>query len=197
MALYELKKKKMMRPVVCALVNAGKPVFGTLIALLHNGKPIIGILDQPIQKERWVGAEGQPTRLNGKEIRTRRCGQLSSAYMYATTPHMFEGWTETAFNRLRDKVRIPLYGCDCYAYGLLAAGHCDIVAEADLKPYDYMALVPIVKGSGGSITDWRGNELLWTSKDAEIGSAPPGEVLATGDKACHDLALKVLQNEVS
>eukprot|EP00890_Picochlorum_soloecismus_P001554 jgi/Picsp_1/239/NSC_00238-R1_inositol monophosphatase - like protein len=175
----------------------GKPVFGTLIALLHNGKPIIGILDQPIQKERWVGADGQPTTLNGKGISTRRCSQLSSAYMYATTPHMFEGWTETAFNRLRDKVRIPLYGCDCYAYGLLAAGHCDIVAEADLKPYDYMALVPIVKGSGGYITDWKGNELLWTSKDAEIGSAPPGEVLATGDKACHDLALKILQSEES
>lgn len=177
------------------MMNAGKPVFGTLIALLHNGKPIVGILDQPIQKERWVGAEGQPTTLNGRAIHTRRCGQLSSAYMYATTPHMFEGWTEIAFNRLRDKVRIPLYGCDCYAYGLLAAGHCDIVAEADLKPYDYMALVPIVKGSGGSITDWKGNELLWNSKDAEIGSAPPGEVLATGDKTCHELALKILQIE--
>jgi hypothetical protein len=46
---------------------------------------------------------------------------------------------------VRDAVRIPLYGCDCYAYGLLAAGHCDLVCEADLKPYDYMALVPIIQ----------------------------------------------------
>jgi inositol-phosphate phosphatase/L-galactose 1-phosphate phosphatase/histidinol-phosphatase len=38
-----------------------------------------------------------------------------------------------------------MYGCDCYAYGLLAAGHCDLVVEADLKPYDYMALVPIIE----------------------------------------------------
>lgn len=36
-------------------------------------------------------------------------------------------------------------GCDCYAYGLLAAGFADIVCEADLKPYDYMALIPIIK----------------------------------------------------
>ncbi len=55
------------------------------------------------------------------------------------------GATETAFNRLRDSVRIPMYGCDCYAYGLLAAGQCDLVVEADLKPYDYMALVPVVQ----------------------------------------------------
>lgn len=50
-----------------------------------------------------------------------------------------------AFHRVRDRVRIPMYGCDCYAYGLLAAGHCDLVVEADLKPYDYMALVPIIE----------------------------------------------------
>ena len=49
----------------------------------------------------------------------------------------------------------PMYGCDCYAYGLLAAGFCDLVVEADLKPYDYMALVAVVEGAGGVITDWQ------------------------------------------
>ena len=53
------------------------------------------------------------------------------------------------------QVRTPLYGCDCYAYGLLASGLCDLVVEADLKPYDYMALVPIITGAGGVITDWK------------------------------------------
>jgi fructose-1,6-bisphosphatase/inositol monophosphatase family enzyme len=59
------------------------------------------------------------------------------------------GATEVSFNRLRDAVRIPMYGCDCYAYGLLAAGHCDLVVEADLKPYDYMALVPVIQARVG------------------------------------------------
>lgn len=171
----------------------GKPVFGTLIALLYRGVPIIGVLDQPIQKERWVGVSGRQTTLNGESIRTRKCTEVSSAYLYATTPHMFEGRTEIAFNALRDEVRIPLYGCDCYAYGLLAAGHCDIVAEADLKPYDYMALVPIVKGAGGVITDWQGKSLTWSTEEASKGSAPIGEVLAAGDAHCHEKALSVLQ----
>lgn len=62
---------------------------------------------------------------------------------HSTPLHAFV--TLKAFNRVRDRVRIPLYGCDCYAYGLLAAGHVDLVVEADLKPYDYMALVPIIQ----------------------------------------------------
>ncbi len=65
-----------------------------------------------------------------------------------------EDHTEQAFNNVRDAVRTPLYGCDCYAYGLLAAGCVDLVVEADLKPYDYMALVPIVQEAGGVMTDW-------------------------------------------
>lgn len=172
----------------------GKPVFGTLISLLYKGVPVLGILDQPIQKERWVGVQGRQTTLNGVEINTRKCNDVSSAYLYATTPHMFEGATEVAFNALRDEVRIPLYGCDCYAYGLLAAGHCDIVAEADLKPYDYMALVPIVQGAGGTITDWQGKALTWSSEEASNGVAPIGEVLAAGDDLCHKKALSILQH---
>ena len=63
-----------------------------------------------------------------------------------------------------------MYGCDCYAYGLLAAGHCDMVVEADLKPYDYMALVPIVKGAGGTFTDWKGEELRWQGSEDALAS---------------------------
>lgn len=89
-------------------------------------------------------------------VHTRQCKDISLAYLYATTPHMFtpEDNSEQAFNNVRDAVRTPLYGCDCYAYGLLASGHVDLVVEADLKPYDFLALVPIVEEAGGVMTDW-------------------------------------------
>ena len=64
---------------------------------------------------------------------------------------------------------MPMYGCDCYAYGLLAAGYCDLVVEADLKPYDYMALVPVIEGAGGKVTDWRGLPLRWEA-GSEVGA---------------------------
>ncbi|KAI7844648.1 hypothetical protein COHA_001738 [Chlorella ohadii] len=154
----------------------GKPLFGTLIALLHRGTPVLGIIDQPITKERWLGVAGQCSTLNGQPIATRACPSVGDAYLYATTPHMFAGQTEAAFNRVRDAVRIPMYGCDCYAYGLLAAGYCDLVVEADLKPYDYMALVPIIEGAGGK---------------GDV-TACSGEVLAAGDAQAHQQALELL-----
>ena len=39
---------------------SGVPLFGTLIALAHRGRPILGIIDQPISRERWIGATGRP-----------------------------------------------------------------------------------------------------------------------------------------
>ncbi|GIL71648.1 hypothetical protein Vretifemale_2164 [Volvox reticuliferus] len=172
----------------------GKPLFGTLISLVYEGSPILGIIDQPITKERWVGVVGRPTTLNGQTLRTRPCTDVKLAYLYATTPHMFSGDNETAFNRLRDQVRIPMYGCDCYAYGLLAAGHCDLVVEADLKPYDYMALVPVVQGAGGVMTDWSGQPLVWQPSPGatDLKSGWPGEVCAAGDPALHRQALRIL-----
>jgi inositol-phosphate phosphatase/L-galactose 1-phosphate phosphatase/histidinol-phosphatase len=171
----------------------GKPLFGTLISLVCDGRPILGIIDQPILGERWVGVEGQRSTLNGNIIATRQCPTISSAYLYATTPHMFEGESAEAFDRVRKACKIPMYGCDCYAYGLLAAGHCDLVVEADLKPYDYMALVPIIQGAGGIVTDWKGNRLGWTSMEAADGKAPPGEIVAAGDEMCHRQVIELLK----
>ncbi|KAK9826515.1 hypothetical protein WJX81_008647 [Elliptochloris bilobata] len=173
----------------------GKPVFGTLVALLRRGEPVLGIIDQPIMRERWLGVRGRPTTLNGEEVHTRACASLEAAYLYATTPHMFAGASAAAFARVRDQVRCPLYGCDCYAYGLLAAGHCDLVVEADMKPYDYLALVPVVNGAGGRITDWQGGLLRWPQTPAGepvLASTLPREVLAAGDARVHALALRAL-----
>jgi inositol-phosphate phosphatase/L-galactose 1-phosphate phosphatase/histidinol-phosphatase len=162
----------------------GKPLFGTLISLTHRGRPVIGIIDQPVLNERWIGVAGQPSRFNGQVITTRSCATLADAWMYATTPQMFEGRDEAAYNRLAKAVKFPLYGADCYAYGMLAAGWTDLVCEASLKPYDWCALVPVVEGAGGRITDWQGRPLTLD---------PVGRVLAAGDPALHGKALSLLK----
>ncbi|XP_006362030.1 bifunctional phosphatase IMPL2, chloroplastic [Solanum tuberosum] len=169
----------------------GKPVFGTLIALLYKGKPILGVIDQPVLRERWIGLSGRRTTLNGQEISTRNCSSLSKAYMYTTSPHLFEGDAEIAFARVRSKVKVPLYGCDCYAYALLASGFVDLVIESGLKPYDFLSLVPVIEGAGGTITDWKGQHFNWK---ASAGSpATSFNVVAAGDKQVHQQALDALQ----
>ncbi|MBL4748678.1 MAG: histidinol-phosphatase [Magnetovibrio sp.] len=161
----------------------GKPLFGTLVALCQNKIPIIGIIDAPAVNERWIGITGQTTTLNGTEITTRTCDNLNSAWLYATTPDMFLGPDEAAFGRLRKGVWRTVFGGDCYAYGLLASGHVDLVCEASLGTYDFCALAPIVEGAGGIITDWYGQPLTLNSE---------GRVLAAGDKILHAEALMTL-----
>ncbi len=161
----------------------GKATFGTLIALTRRGSPILGIIDQPITRERWLGTAGQPTTLNGAPISVRPCARLADASLYATTPQMFVGGDAVAFERLMKAVKYPLYGADCYAYGLLASGFTDLVCEASLQPYDYCALVPVVEGAGGVMSDWEGRP---------VTIASGGRVLAAGDAALHGAALALL-----
>ena len=161
----------------------GKPSFGILIALLHMGKPVLGVIDQPVTAERWLGASGSPTTLNGERVLCRPCDDLSKAALYATTPDMFHGPDIAAFERLRRTVKLARYGADCYAAGLLASGFVDLMVEASLQPYDYLPLVPVIEGAGGVITDWDGGKL---------GLGSDGRLCAAGDARAHQAALSLL-----
>ncbi len=162
---------------------SGVPLFGTLIALTRAEHPILGIIDQPISRERWVGVAGRPTTLNGSVVHCRACAGLAAATLFATTPDMFKGGDAAAFARVSDAVKLTRFGADCYAYGLLAAGFIDLVLEANLKPYDFCPMVPIVEGAGGLATDWRGAPLDLTSE---------GRALIAGDRRTHEAALALL-----
>jgi len=153
---------------------SGVPLFGTLIALTERGRPILGVIDQPISRERWVGAQGHPSRLNGAPIHCRPCGALAAATLFATAPELFRDGDAPGFQRLRERVKLARYGADCYAYGLLALGSIDLVCEASLKPYDYCAVVPVIEGAGGVATDWEGRPL---------GLGSGSRVIAAGDPA--------------
>ena len=166
----------------------GKPSFGTLIALLHRGRPILGIIDQAIIGERWLGAAGRPTMLNDAPARVRACPDLGRAALYSTGPEIFSGDEVAAFERLRGAVKLTRYGADCYAYGLLAAGFVDVVAEASLQPYDYCALIPVIEGAGGIVTDWTGGRL---------GLTRNARVLAAGDARTHAQAMAALAGDRS
>ncbi len=164
----------------------GRPLFGTLIALLDAGRPLFGLIDQPITGERWLGLAGYPTRFSGPfggRVGCRACAALSAAELSCTLPDMFRGDQAARFSSLESACRRITWGGDCYSYGLLALGQIDVIAEASLKLWDWAALVPVVEGAGGRVTDWRGRTL---APDAT------GEVLAVGDPALLEQALAIL-----
>lgn len=167
---------------------AGRPIFGTLIALLADGFPVLGIIDQPISGERWVGAVGQATLFNGAPVRTRACAALSEAALATTGPQYFTAHDGEHFMALAAQTahKRMIFGGDCYNYGLLAAGHLDLVVEAGLKLHDYAALVPVVEGAGGMMCDWNGDPLHDASGDAG------GHIIALGDPARLEDVLEAL-----
>lgn len=163
----------------------GSPLFGTLIALLHHGKPVVGVINQPYIGERWTGAKGEPARFNGREIRTRACASLEQSALFSTGGRLMfhDAGDAVRFERLAEHVLVTRFSADCYAYGLLAMGCIDLVCEANMKLYDYAALIPIVEGAGGVITDWNGSTL---------GTESDGRVLAAGDKTLLEKAVEAL-----
>jgi inositol-phosphate phosphatase / L-galactose 1-phosphate phosphatase / histidinol-phosphatase len=166
---------------------AGRPIFGTLIALMEEGWPVLGVIDQPIARERWVGAAGKPTLFNNVPARTRRCRALSDAILATTSPHLFSEDQAPSYLSLVSKVarRRIVYGGDCYNYGLAASGHIDLVVEAGLKLHDFAALVPVVEGAGGLMCDWNGDPL---------NADTAGDVIALGDPARLEDVLEALQS---
>lgn len=155
---------------------AGRPIFGTLIALMVDGWPVVGVIDQPIARERWVGATGRPTLFNGVATRTRACRELSAATIATTGPHYFDEHQGAHFMALaaRTDHKRMVMGGDCYNYAMLASGQLDLVCEAGLKLHDFAALIPVVEGAGGTMADWNGEPL---NADSD------GHVIALGDPA--------------
>ena len=143
----------------------GMPAWGTLIALFDGEQVVLGLMDQPFLQERFVGFGGS-TYLYTKQglmqqLATRNTASLDKAIIQCTTTEMFKNPTELAsFNRLASTVAMTRYGGDCYAYALLAMGYIDAVVESDLQPYDIQALIPIVTGAGGVVTNWQGDSAV-------------------------------------
>jgi len=150
----------------------GAPWFGTLVAYLKNNHPEIGILDVPMMKERWVGTSAGTT-FNGKSCQVRACETLTNASLFTTDIDLFDDEQRTVFNSIKKQVKCVRYGTDCYAYGLLASGHIDLVIEAGLQPYDAMALVPVIKGAGGIVTGWNGEDVTLDWDGRIIAAATP------------------------
>jgi histidinol-phosphatase len=163
---------------------AGFPIWGTLIALLHRGTPVFGMMHQPFIGERFRGDSGSAHYLGPsgeRKLAVRHCASLSEATSYTTSPLLMNTADRAAFVRVEERVRLTRYGGDCYSYCMLAAGHLDLVIETELKPYDIAALIPIITGAGGIITNWEGNP-------AQSG----GRIIAAGDPRVHEAAMKLL-----
>ncbi len=164
---------------------SGTPTWGVLIALSDEDGPRLGVIDQPYIGERFCGGpDGAELTgpLGTRALRVRGTNALSDATLFTTFPEVGTEEEGAAFRRVAERVKLTRYGCDCYAYALLAAGQIDLVIEAGLEAYDIQAPIAVIEAAGGMVTTWDG-------EPAHNG----GTALAAATPELHAAATALLQ----
>ena len=167
---------------------AGLPSWCVLIALVEEGGPVLSVIDQPFIAERFTGSTGPAPRSAHVEragrrqaLNVRQTRRLDEALGETTDPYLFEGREAQVFEAVRQRARLMRFGLDAYGYAMVAQGGLDFVIESGLKAWDVAALIPVVEGAGGIITDWKGGPVH-----------EGGQVVAAASEALHAELLAVL-----
>ncbi len=155
----------------------GTVTFGTLIALIKNGEPLIGVINQPVLNEYLIG-DNYKCELNGKSVQVRNCNSLSDAVLLTTDHINVEKYQDiNKFDKLCRNVKLYRQWGDCYGYYLLATGYADIMIDPVMSPWDLTALIPVVRGAGGVITDYHGGDPLKGNSIIAAGKSVHGTVV--------------------
>lgn len=160
----------------------GLPLWGTLIALLHRGQPVLGCIHQPALGQLVIG-DGHTSTLNDTPVRCRPTRTLEEATLLTSdpiNPHTYQNGD--AYEALIRRARLVRTWGDCYGYLLVATGWADVMLDPVMNPWDIAALVPIVRGAGGVISDWRGNPPY-----------PAESTIAAGTPELHAAVLRALR----
>ncbi len=167
---------------------AGLPVWTTLIALWHEGEPVLGSIGQPFLDELYIGSQAAGSRLIARgattPLKVRPCAKLTDAIVATTDTEYFDGPEMGSWTQVRAAAKLGRFGCDAYAFAMLAAGRIDLVMEPKgMKVWDVEAVVPVIEGAGGLCCDWRGKRI----------GRNGGQIVAAGDKRVLDDALVTLK----
>ena len=165
---------------------AGLPVWTTLIGLRYQGAPVLGLIGQAYLDEAFVGSKALGSRLIRGEtslpLSVRACPQLSDAVIATTDPGLFDAHEAAAWTDVRAKSRLARFGCDAYAYAMVALGKMDLILETGLKSWDIEAAIPVIEGAGGIVSDWHGRPISATP------ALTGGQMAIGGDQACLEQA---------
>jgi myo-inositol-1(or 4)-monophosphatase len=163
---------------------SGAYLFGTLIALVKDGRPVIGVINQPVVGDYLVGT-GRQTWLNDRPVRVAACDRLEEAILLSTDHwNVFNHQNGPAYEALTRRVKRYNNWGDCYGYALVATGGAHIMMDPIMNEWDLMALIPIIEGAGGCITDWHGGDPI------------SGLSSVATNGALHDAVIRALSREI-
>ena len=159
---------------------SGSPLFGTLIALLKDGKPILGAIGLPMRDEIYLG-DNQTTEVNGTPVHVKDALSLKEAVILTTDIcDIARLKSRPKFDALIEEGKIFRMWGDCYGYALIAGGLTAVMSDAEMNPWDILPLIPVIRGAGGVITGWEGQDPVGASS------------CLAGPPTLHKLALAIL-----
>ena len=135
------------------------PHFCMSIALATaDREPLLGVVYDPTRDELFTAVRGGGAWLNGRPIHVTQTAELVDAVITSGFPYdkhtnpdnNLREWG-AFLTRIRGERRLGSAALDlCY----VAAGRLDGYWEKDLKPYDVMAGLLLVREAGGVVTDY-------------------------------------------
>ncbi len=162
----------------------GAPTWSNLIGLSYQNKSLIGLANFPELNKHYINDKKKSYKVIGKKKKVLRASNISDLkrIKIICNFHGFLNYEKQIKLIKKFGWSFRLVGFDALNYCLLAEGAVDAVIEANLKPYDILPLIPIIKNSGGIITNWK-------NEPAENG----GNILASSNKALHKKILRLLK----
>jgi histidinol phosphatase-like enzyme (inositol monophosphatase family) len=159
----------------------GVPLFGTLIGLLHEGRPVLGCIHQPVLEQLMIG-DNETALLNGRPVKTRGTRRIEDATVLTSDPAALSRLPACrGFQGLLERAALARTWGDCYGYLLVASGRADVMYDPLMNLWDIAALVPVIRGAGGVITDAKG------------GPAYPAEsIVAAANAGLHRQVIEAL-----
>lgn len=137
------------------------PHFCTSIALATpDRQPLLGVVYDPTRRELFTALRGGGAFLNGQPIHVTKTAELIEAVVTSGFPYdkhtnpdnNLKEWAAFVL-KIRGERRLGSAALDlCY----VAAGRLDGYWEKDLKTYDVMAGLLLVREAGGIVTDYAG-----------------------------------------
>lgn len=156
----------------------GVPLFATLIGVMVDGEPVYGAIYNPLLDDLIVG-DNNVALWNGVPTRMRPCDSLSQATLLTTDILDVEKHRSIhAFMALAGQCRILRTWGDAYGYCLLATGRADIMVDPIMSRWDLAALIPVIRGAGGVITDYYGGNPATGDSIVACGQTLHQEVIA-------------------
>ncbi len=152
----------------------GLPLFGILLALAHDGELVLGLAEQPLTRDRWIGASGHGARRNGSQARVRSCATLDLAVVSVMGYDSFCSAFHEPLSLIRKSALSVIVADLFYVFGLLASGRVDLIVSNGFALHDYAALDVIIREAGGTMMDWNGQPLTMRSGPSVIAAGDPG-----------------------